>query len=408
MKKISLLALGLVAGLTVSAQPDVVKNAEGLLKSKKYQEALEAVKPALSNPETSETAAPWFIAGKASQGLWDDAFVAIMTGQQLPEDQTKAACHNLLDAYNYYVKALPLDSKPDAKGKVKQKYTKEIRKTIGENYKGYFQAGLDLYNNKDYPGAYEAWDLYVNLPQNANADQKAFVADADTIVGQIAFYQALAAYLEKNFENSLLKVNQALDKGYKDRDLFIVGIEAADSVKDEAAQSRLAAEGNANYGSYDISFLASIVNAQLQKENYPACYEAINQSMNIAANDSIKSLLYNITAIINEREGKIDEAKANLEKSISLNPKNAKSYFDMGRLIQNSVADQEDNADETTRQNVLAPELVKAAGYYEKSFDIDDNQTALPGHIYRLYYSLNHSYNLSQYADKEKYWEALK
>ena len=100
MKKISLLALGLVAGLTVSAQPDVVKNAEGLLKSKKYQEALEAVKPALSNPETSETAAPWFIAGKASQGLWDDAFVAIMTGQQLPEDQTKAACHNLLDAYN--------------------------------------------------------------------------------------------------------------------------------------------------------------------------------------------------------------------------------------------------------------------------------------------------------------------
>ena len=130
--------------------------------------------------------------------------------------------------------------------------------------------------------------------------------------------------------------------------------------------------------------------------------------MNIAANDSIKSLLYNITAIINEREGKIDEAKANLEKSISLNPKNAKSYFDMGRLIQNSVAAQEDNADETTRQNVLAPELVKAAGYYEKSFDIDDNQTALPGHIYRLYYSLNHSYNLSQYADKEKYWEALK
>ena len=80
----------------------------------------------------------------------------------------------------------------------------------------------------------------------------------------------------------------------------------------------------------------------------------------------------------------------------------------MGRLIQNSVAAQEDNADETTRQNVLAPELVKAAGYYEKSFDIDDNQTALPAHIYRLYYSLNHSYNLSQYADKEKYWEALK
>lgn len=409
MKKISLIALGLIAGLTVSAQPDVVKEAQGLLKSKKYAEALEAVKPAMTNTVTAQTAAPWYIAGKASQGIWDDAYVASMTGQQLSEDAQKAAAHALIDAYNYYVKALPLDAQPDEKGKVKPKYTKEMQKAIGENYKSYFQAGLNLYNVRDYPGAYEAWDLYVNLPQNPNADKKTFIADPDTIVGQIAYYQALAAYFEKNFANSLKKVNEALDKGYKEKTLYIVGMEAADAVKDAAAEARFASEGNANYGADDISFLASIINSNLQNDNYPACYEAINQSMSIAANDSIKSSLYNVIAIINEREGKIDEAKGNLQTSLSLNPKNAKSYFDMGRLLQNSVAAQEDNADEPTRQNVLAPQLVKAAEYYEKSYELDDTQSELPGHIYRIYYSLDQNYHLGgDYAQKSKYWETLR
>lgn len=409
MKKISLLALGLVAGLTVSAQPDVVKNAQGLLKSKKYAEALEAVKPALSNPETKETAAPWYIAGKASQGIWDEAYVVTMTGQQLPYDQLKAVSHALIDAYNYYVAAMPLDSKPDMKGKVKPKYTKEMRKTIGENYRSYFQAGLNLYNTQDYPGAYEAWDIYVNLPENPNADPKAYVVDADSLVGQIAYYQALAAYFQKDYAKSMQKVEQALAKGYQEKTLYIVGLEAAGALKDEAAENKYAVAGNANYGADDISFLASIVSTQLQKENYQVCYEAINQSMAIAANDSIKSSLYNVTAIVNERENKIDEAKANLDKSIALNPKNAKSYFDMGRLIQNGVAAQEDNADETTRQKVLAPELLKAVGFYEKSYELDDSQTELPGHIYRIYYSLDQNYRLGgDYAQKAKYWEALK
>ncbi|MCM1349088.1 MAG: hypothetical protein NC338_06700 [Firmicutes bacterium] len=405
MKKISLMALGLIAGLTVSAQPEVVKNAESLVKKKDYAQALQQVQPALTDPSTMNTAQPWYIAGEAAVGLWDDYTLAGMGGQQATPEQTKAASKALVDAYNYFVKALPLDQLPDEKGKVKPKYTKKIQKIIGENYHNYMQAGLNLYNTQDYPDAYEAWDIYVNMPQNDKADPKAYVADPDSLVGQIAYYQGLAAYFSDNIEGALQQLDKALGMGFHDKTAYILGVEGSNKLKRTADANRYAREGNKLYGADDISFLAQLINSELENNNYPACYEAIDESFAIAANDSIKSQLYNVRAIINERENKIADAKSNLEESIKLNPSNAKSYFDMGRLIQNEVAAQEENADEPTRQNVLVPALKKAIEFYEKSYDLDDTQDQLSKYIYRLYYQLDQNYHLGEeYAKKAEEW----
>ncbi len=407
MKKISLIALGLTATLAVSAQPDVVKNVEGLVKSKNYTEALQAVKPAMTNSETMNTVQPWYLAGKAGIGYWDEVSLVNIQQKATPEQLT-AASQALVDAYANLVKALPLDSLPDAKGKVKPKYSKEIKKLIGENYHNYLTAGLNLYNAQNYPAAYDAWDIYVNLPQNAAADQKSFVADPDSTVGEIAYYQSLAAFFDKKFDKALTQVDKALAKGYKSKNAYLVGLEAATNLGKEDVANKFAREGNKNYGSDDISFLAASISGPLNSGNYPACYEAVDESFAIAANDSIKSQLYNIKAIINERENKIAEAKENLQKSIDLFPTNAKSYFDMGRLIQNEVAAQEDSADDATRTNVLVPALKKAIEFYEKSYELDNSQNELPGHIYRLYYNLDQNYHLGpDYAAKAEYWKNL-
>lgn len=410
MKKISLIALGLVAGLSAVAQPNVVKEAESLVKGKKFDQALETVKPALTDPSTMNTVKPWYLVGKANLGIWDDAQVRSITpgaAQPTPEEMA-AASRALVEAYNAYVKAMPLDQLPDEKGKVKPKHTKEMRKSIGENYRSYLNAGLNLYNVQDYPGAYAAWDLYVNLPNDENADPKAFVADADSTVGEIAYYQALAAFFNKDFENALNKVQKAIGMGYEAKNVYLVGLEAADATKNTAAASEFARKGSVKYGADDISFLAGIINSELAKDNYPACYEAIDESFSVAGSDSIKSLLYNVKAIVNEREGKIEDAKANLSESIKLAPQNAKSYFDMGRLLQNEVAAMEDTADDATRLNVLVPKIKEAISYYEKSYELDDTQSSLPQYIYRLYYGLDQNYHLGQeYADKAEYWKNM-
>lgn len=408
MKKISLVALGLVAGLSVSAQPDVVKNVEKLVKSKDYAAALNAVKPALTNPETAGNVEPWYLAGKASIGIWDDGEIAAITpGNSItPEDKANYA-KALIDAYEYFVKALPLDSVPDEKGKVKAKHSKEIKKLIGENYRKYQTAGLDLYNNHNYADAYKVWDIYTNLPSNGYADQKTFKADPDSIVGEITYYQSLAAYFNKDMKSALECVDRAMGKGYKAKNVYIVGMDAANQLNDQATATKLAKEGNKVYGGDDISFVAILINAELQKDNYPACHEAIDESFAIAKNDSIKSQLYNVKAIIYEREGKNEEAMKNLEESLKFNPNNFKTYYDMGRLVQNGVAAKEDSADETIRTNVLVPEIKKAISLYEKSYELNPEQSEIPGLIYRLYYNLDQNYHAgSEYAAKAEEWKA--
>lgn len=409
MKKISLLALGLVAALSVSAQPEALKNVEKMVKSKDYAAALEAVQPFLTNPETAETSLPWYLAGKAALGLWDQTNIAADTpGNTVTEEQKADAARQLVKAYEYYNKALPLDQKPDAKGKVKAKYTKEMRKALGENYKSYMQAGLNLYNTQNYPAAYEAWDIYVNLPANTNADAKAFVADADSIVGEIAYYQALAAYFSKDYKNAVAAATSALNKGYQNKNVYIVGMESAGELKDNATQLALAEKGNAKYGGEDISFLASLVNNAIENKDYAKANSLVSSTIQAASSDSIKSLLYNVKAIVEEQENNIAAAKASLNESIKLNPKNAKSYFDMGRLIQNEVATKEIDADDATRMNVLVPAIKEAISMYEKSYELDPDQTRLPGYIYRLYYNLDQNYHLGkEYADKAEYWKNI-
>lgn len=406
MKKISLLALGLVAAVSASAQPDVVKNVEKLVKSKDYEAALNAVQPALTNPETAETAEPWYLAGKASVGIWDQGEIAAITpGNNLtPADKANYA-KALLNAYNYFETALKYVDKPDAKGKP-FKNTKDIKKMIGENYAKYQAAGLDLYNAQDYGDAYKVWNLYTTLPENPNADQGTFKAHPDTIVGEISYFQSLAAYFNKDMKNAVECVNRALAKGYSSKNVYIVGMDAANQIDDQAAARNFAREGNKIYGGDDISFAATLINEDLQKDNYPACYEIIDESFAVAKNDSIKSQLYNVKAIINEREGKIDEAMSNLDQSLKLMPNNAKTYYDMGRLVQNSVAAKEDSADEATRNNVLVPEILKAISYYEKAYELDPDLTDIPGHIYRLYYALDTNYHAgAEYAAKAEEWK---
>lgn len=80
----------------------------------------------------------------------------------------------------------------------------------------------------------------------------------------------------------------------------------------------------------------------------------------------------------------------------------------MGRLIQNEVAAKEIDADDATRMNVLVPAIKEAISMYEKSYELDPDQTRLPGYIYRLYYNLDQNYHLGQeYADKAEYWKNI-
>ncbi len=79
----------------------------------------------------------------------------------------------LLNGYQEFLKALSLDSVPNAKGEIKPKFSKDIASKINGHFNDYFNAGGTFYNEKKfYPEAYEAFMIYGNMPSKSFASKR--------------------------------------------------------------------------------------------------------------------------------------------------------------------------------------------------------------------------------------------
>ncbi len=407
MKKISLLGLGIFAAFAVSAQESLVKDVERELKasSPDYAKALKDIQPALSDASTSGTMMPWYLAGKAGIGVYDNAYIQETMGNALNPEQKIAAGKALIEGCNAYFKALQLDSIPDEKGKIKPKKSKEILKTLASEYPQLRNAGIFMFDAHDYDGAYDAWELYVNLPSNPLLGKQAPQADPDTIVGQIMFYQAVAMLSVDKNQKALDKLQQVIPTGFSSVDVYRYGVESARRVNDSIAMLDFAQKGYDKFGTEDISFIGQLINAKLSANDYPACYELVNKALEVTSEDNavMKSQLYDILGYILEQDNKLDEAEANFDKAITLDPSFAKGYFDKGRIIYNKALKLDEEGNGEDRNAEVVPDLLKAAELFEKAYMLDENNMRqIPNILYRLYYRLG-----AGYEDKTDYWKGL-
>lgn len=405
MKKISILGVCLLTGLAAMAQVSLVKDVEHTLKgsSPDFQKALNDVQPALTNSETAGTMMPWYLAGKAGFGLYDNLYVQESLGATLTPDQKKTAGHALVDGYNYYFKALHLDSVPNEKGKIKPKKSKEILKAMASNYHQLRNAGIFLFDNQDYDGAYDAWELYCTLPQNPILGKSAPVADPDTIVGQIRFYQGVAMLTSDKNDRALKSIQEAIKDGYQTIDVYRYGVEAARRIDDSVAMLDIARQGYDKFGTEDVIFIGQIINHYIAEGNFPECFNLVNEAIKATTDNKILSQFYDIRGYIYEQDNKIDEAVADFKKATELDDVNAKAYFDLGRMINNTVAAQLQDTSDNNVPEEQAKELLKAAELFERAYQLDEpNYPQIPGILYRLYYRLG-----EKYVDQTNYWKSL-
>ena len=411
MKKITLLGLGLFTAMAASAQTNVVNDAKHMLDQSKpdYAAVQKAIQPALQDPSTAKTAMPWYINGKAGFGLYDNAYMQEALGTQLSADQKKAAGTGLLQGYESYMKALPLDVEVDKKtgepkvdkktGKAKPgKLTKEMVKTMKDNYISLKTGGIYLFDAQDYSGAYDLWEVYVNLPSNPALGDEAPKAEADTLVGQIMYYQLLAALSSDRNAEALAKVPQVEKTGYKNIDVYVYGIEAARRLNDSVAMLDLAKRGYAEYGTQNVSFVGQLINEHLQKNDFDGCYQLVNDAIAATPDSmaSIKSQLYDILGVIYEQQDKNDKALEAFDKAISIDETQGKNFYDKARVIYNNAVKMDEtlvDAPEAERKAKVDPLLHDAAKLFEKAYSIDStNLNNIPSILYRLYYRLGAGY----------------
>lgn len=391
----------LASGLVSVAQNDVVKDAEHILAKAKpdYAEALKTIKPALENEETAKNPQAWYIAGKAALGVWDKLWTELQVGTDVNSDKKKNGARTLTDAYRYFATALPLDSLPDAKGKVKPKYSKEIKKTLARYYRPFRNAGIFLYDAGDLQGAFDAWEIYVNLPARLKLGQKDLKPDNNTDIGQILYYQALAAISSGDNAHAVDKFTSARRSGFSTKDLYLYAMEASRRMENDSLMIEFARYGNELYGREDVSFSLVLINDCLTNRDYEHARRLASEALAVTSDDKIKSQLYDVLGVTAEQEGNVEEAFVQFQKSVVYDPDNAKCFFDLGRLIYNESLKIIESGDKEAEESKAIPGLKKAAEYFEKAYSLDPSMSQIPSTLYSLYYRLGIGYETN--AD---YW----
>lgn len=388
MKRISLICVALAAAFTMSAQKSLVDEVKNQIKgnSSTAQEALSKIQPALTNPESAEQAYTWFTAGQAALAAYDHLLALEgINPQGLSNEQKTTAGRDMNQAYTYLTKALPLDQVPDAKGKVKPKYTKDIYKALKDNYHEFQRAGIYLYEAGQYPDAVEAWNIYVNLPTQY-PDAK-ITADPDTVVAQMMYYQALAMAFDGKNAEAVQTLRKCMESGFNSPELYNNAIAIANQAQDSVAVTEFAQRGYDLYGTQNIAFIGQLINDKLSKGDHAACVELVNKALESQPDAETSAQLYDILGCIDADQDKLDSAYDFFAKAVELNPNFAKGYFDQGRMVYNKAIKQWDDATEQVRQSTLVPEILKAAKLFEKAYDLDEvNMSNVPATLYRLYY----------------------
>lgn len=323
MKKLMTFALCIAAVGSVSAQKanvDAAKKLSG--KPDQIEEARKLINEAKENPETAKEAQTYYIAGK----IEFDAFDKELTNQMINPASVDAIKMGteLLNGYKEFVKALPLDSLPDAKGKVKPKYSKDIISKLKGHANDYFKAGADFFNaSKAFPEAYESFMIYGDMPDMPfMANEKLNFPAADR--GTAYFNAGLAAYTGNDVVKSAEAFRKARGVGYDDKQVYIYEIacwQAAaqrDSTMELTAKERIieiATEGNQKFGIAEPIFINNIVNFMVTDGKFDNAIATVSEL--IAANPD-NAGLYGLRGFVNDRKGDDAASVEDYRKCVTL------------------------------------------------------------------------------------------
>lgn len=400
MKKISILGLCLVAGLTASAQTSLVKEVERGMKSSigDYPKLVEQLKPAMTNPETKDQAYTWFVAGKGGFDFFDNQQAMMQIGKDVNKKNIGQA---IVDGYGYLITALPLDTVVNEKGKVKTKYSKDILKLISSHYADFNNAGVYLWEAQDYKGAYNAWELLFTIPQNPLLGENAPAAYPDSTLCDIAYNQALAAWQFEDFNAALKAFDKSIKYGYNKKNVYDYAISVAYQLQDNAKMAYYASLAYPLYGAEDSRYIGYMINDKIQNKQFDEAQAMLEKYI---ADDPDNGQLYYVLGVLYENKEDKATALQQYKKAVELDPNNAQAYLQLGRMtyVLAGQKDEEANTLSTAeynkaREEVIDPILREAASYLEKAYELDpENMHDALANLRSIYYNLNDAANLER------------
>jgi hypothetical protein len=325
MKKAFITLLCIAAIGSMGAQKKTVDAANKLVgKTDKIADARGLIKQAMTDPETAQDARTYFVAGQIEFGSYDQDFLKKQINQNDASLSATDMADKLLNGYNYFMQALPLDAQPNEKGKVSPKYTKDIASKIAGHTNNFYEAAIAKYNDKKYyPDAYNAFMIFSEMPEK-ELTAKVAPAFPDSVRALGFYYAGICAYSGNEVDKAKSAFERAVNLGLNDPNgyLYQIGcweaIAKNDSTRLEEAQNAIvdiAKKGYSAFGMQNPVFIRNILQDYVNKGQPQAAVDMLNNE--IAANPNI-ALLYGLRGWAYANVGNDDASIADYKKAASM------------------------------------------------------------------------------------------
>lgn len=404
-KKVLILIATLSLAVTAQSQQLLIdqakKDISGLTMTvDSYNKAFNRLKPALTHEETRNKAETWALANRIKVEQYDKYMDNRRVGKKI---DIKAMGHTLIDAYDYSLNALKLDTihvldkkgqpvidKKTRRPKVRTKYSQQVVNRLVEHHDNYRIAGSELYNIKDWEGAYQAWEYYCQMA--ARTDDPRWIKP-DSIVAEVRYYQGIAAWQKSDTIDAVRLFSIARHQGYNRKEAYDYALACLSDLGNEAEVVRLAWEAFIKFGTSDPQYIRILINDFITREDYSGANDLIDEAM--AANPNDDELL-NLKGLVVESKEDIYQAFPYYQQCIELNDSNASGLFNVGRYFYNKAMETRQNSHLHGKKlaNLVNPIYREALPYLEKSYAINPRNEDVRNALRDIYYKLGEAQKL--------------
>lgn len=377
-----------------------------------FKQARASIQQALAG-ESAEDAKAWYVAGNIEQRFFEKEYGQLQYGLGANEDAMYKA---LYDGYKYYLKAVALDTLPNEKGKVKPKYLKNIQKDLLNNTDGYNNGAVHQFNNKkDYKGAYDYWNIILEIRDLPFMAPMAKKMPSDSIYAQIEYNASLAAYYSDDRALSVKAHERAKGNGYEQNSVYQRLVQEYSLARDTVNLIATLNEGNQLFGDTDVErkhadgttyykkedfYGISLMNLYISSQQYDKAFEVLNE---ILPKSPESYDLWNVKGNLHENQGEIEEAIKCFQKALELNPKFADAMGSMGRIYFNQAVEKDNELSTSitntaeynkAKEQEVLPLYRQALPYFEQAHQLNADERDYMVALRSIYYNLNDAANL--------------
>lgn len=394
MKRLILpLCLMMVLSTSMFAQKSNVSRANNLTLQEKpdFKGARETIKPAFEDEKTKNDPNTYYVAGMIGYTENDHYNKLLMLGKENEVDKNVKG-KAIMESIGYFKKANELDQMPNAKGKVRPKFTRRIKDNLKEFYNAQYNLiayGAHLFENRDYEGASEVFTAFLDIPKMPIMKNE--IPMNDSTYHMIKYFNAISVTNTKDHVKAIGLYEDLKNDNYETKNVYQLLAEEYNNINDSVKYLATLEEGFSKF-SDDPWFLQSIINIYIRSKREADAAKYLDEA--IALQPNVAEYHY-VKGNIQERLGNIDVANAAFDRAIELKPDMASAYDGKGRVIFNQGVEIINKASDIKDNKLYDAELEKAfelfkqsAPFFEKAVEIDPNNYDTKQTLKMVYYRL--------------------